>query len=149
MRKNEMKLVRWKMIVKLALMVVLGISSTAYAQSEIKIGVLAKRGAEKAYEQWGPTAAALSEKLSQRVSIVPLKFVDIEPALAKNRIHFLIANSGFYASMQKSYDLKALATMVNRRQDVALEQFGGVIIVRNDSRISTLKDIRGKRFMCV
>ena len=119
------------------------------AQSEIKIGVLAKRGAEKAYQQWGPTAEVLSKKLSQEVSIVPLKFVEIEPALANDQIHFLIANSGFFASMEKEYDLKVLATMVNRRQSIPLEKFGGVVFVQKNSKIDSLKEIRGKRFMCV
>jgi two-component system sensor histidine kinase TtrS len=121
----------------------------APAQSEIKIGVLAKRGTEKAFEQWGPTAAVISDKLSEKVVIKPLKFNEIEPALANNQIHFLIANSGFFASMEEKYDLKALATMVNRRQNVPLEQFGGVIFVRKNRKINRLKDIRGKRFMCV
>ena len=124
-------------------------STAVQAQSEIKIGVLAKRGAEKAYEQWRPTAKAISDKLSQPVTIVPLKFVEIEPALENQQIHFLIANSGFYASMKEKYNLKALTTMVNRRQNVAVEKFGGVIFVRKDSKINNLKDIRGKRFMCV
>jgi phosphate/phosphite/phosphonate ABC transporter binding protein len=124
-------------------------SAAVQAQSEIRIGVLAKRGAQKAYEQWGPTAKAISEKLSRPATIVPLKFVEIEPALANRKIHFLIANSGFYASMQENYNLKAIATMVNRRQHVALEKFGGVIFVRKDSKIKQLKDIRGKQFMCV
>lgn len=144
-----MKPISCKMVCILAVVAMLCVSGKVYAQSEIKIGVLAKRGAEKAYQQWGPTATALSKKLGEPATIIPLKFVDIEPALANHRIHFLIANSGFYASMQEKYDLKALATMVNRRQDVALEQFGGVIFVRKDSRINTLNDIRGKRFMCV
>lgn len=124
-------------------------STIVQAQTEIKIGVLAKRGADKAVEQWEPTAKAISERLSRPVTIVPLKFVEIEPALANQEIHFLIANSGFYASMQEKYNLQALTTMVNRRQDVALEKFGGVIFVRNDSKINDLKDVRGKRFMCV
>jgi phosphate/phosphite/phosphonate ABC transporter binding protein len=124
-------------------------ATAVHAQTEVKIGVLAKRGAEKAYEQWGPTAEAISDKLSQPVTIVPLKFVDIEPALANRKIHFLIANSGLYASMKEKYNLKALTTMVNSRQSVALETFGGVIFTRQDSKINSLKDIRGKRFMCV
>ncbi|MGA6925882.1 MAG: PhnD/SsuA/transferrin family substrate-binding protein, partial [Desulfosarcina sp.] len=65
------------------------------------------------------------------------------------QIHFLVANSGFFASMQEKYSLKALATMVNRRQDTAVEQFGGVLFVRQNSPINTLDDIRGKRLMCV
>lgn len=135
----------------LVLSLVVGIlaATVMQAQAEIKIGVLAKRGAEKAHQQWGPTAAVLSEKLAEPVVIVPLKFVEIEPALANQRIHFLIANSGFYASMKQKYNLKALATMVNRRQDVALEEFGGVIFTRKESKIKRLRDIKGKRFMCV
>jgi two-component system sensor histidine kinase TtrS len=144
-----MRTAHLKLIVVLILVATLFGLSDVMAQPEIKIGVLAKRGAEKAYQQWGPTAEILSEKLSQPVTIVPLKFVDIEPALAKNQIHFLIANSGFFASMEKEYNLKVLATMVNRRQDIPLEQFGGVIFVRHDSKINSLDDIRGKRFMCV
>jgi ABC-type phosphate/phosphonate transport system substrate-binding protein len=144
-----MKIVYGKLIVMLAIMIGFCGPTMTYAGSEIKIGVLAHRGIEKTYEQWGPTAAVLSEKLSGNFVIVPLKFVDIEPALKNNKIHFLIANSGFFASMNDKYDLKALTTMVNRRQDVALPEFGGVVFVRQDSPINTLKDIRGKRFMCV
>jgi phosphate/phosphite/phosphonate ABC transporter binding protein len=143
-----MKMGHWTLIAVLTLSIGILGSTMAYAQ-EIKIGVLAKRGTEKAYQQWNPTAAILSEKLSQPFVIVPLKFVDIEPALKNNQIHFLIANSGFFSSMAEKYHLKALTTMVNRRQDVALQEFGGVIIVPRDSRIRKINDIRGKRFMCV
>ena len=144
-----MKAFVWKLIVVAVGIVGFFGSGIVQAQSEIKIGVLAKRGTEKAYEQWGPTADALSEKLSENFTIVPLKFVEIEPALKNNNIHFLIANSGFFAAMEEKYNLKALSTMVNRRQNVALEKFGGVIFVRKDSPVNTLNDIRGKRFMCV
>lgn len=144
-----MRKMKWKLVVALALMISFLGTITAEAQSEIKIGVLAKRGTEKAYDQWEPTAKVLSEKMSQKVIIVPLKFVEIEPALKNNRIHFLIANSGFYASMKEKYNLKALTTMVNRRQDVALEKFGGVIFTQKDSKIKSLQDVKGKRFMCV
>lgn len=144
-----MKTASLKPIVVLAVIVGIFGIIPARAQSEIKIGVLAKRGTEKAFEQWGPTATVISEKLSEKVTIVPLKFVEIEPALANNQIHFLIANSGFFASMEEKYDLKVLATMVNRRQNVPLEKFSGVIFVRKNSKVNRLKDIRGKRFMCV
>jgi phosphate/phosphite/phosphonate ABC transporter binding protein len=143
-----MKIVHWKLIVVLSMMIGF-CGSTMVSAQEIKIGVLAKRGTAKAYQQWNPTAAILSEKLHEKFVIVPLKFVDIEPALKNNQIHFLIANSGFFSSMEGKYNLKALTTMVNRRQDVALQEFGGVIIVPRDSRIRNINDIRGKRFMCV
>jgi phosphate/phosphite/phosphonate ABC transporter binding protein len=144
-----MKTRLFNLLVILSLVGVFFGTTAVQAQPEIKIGVLAKRGAEKALEQWGPTAKAISEKISRPVTITPLKFIEIEPALANQQIHFLIANSGFYASMEKEYHLKALNTMVNRRQNVALEKFGGVIFTRQDRKINQLKDIRGKSFMCV
>jgi phosphate/phosphite/phosphonate ABC transporter binding protein len=121
----------------------------AVAAPPVKIGVLAKRGAQKAMQQWQATGDYLSKRLSREVRIVPLKFIEIEPALKNKTIDFLLANSAFYARFQEKYNLKAISTMVNKKGIFALDKFGGVIFVRKDSRIHDLQDIRGKRFMCV
>jgi ABC-type phosphate/phosphonate transport system substrate-binding protein len=121
----------------------------AIAEPAVKIGVLAKRGAEKAMQQWGATGEYLSKRLHRQVEIVPLKFVEIEPALKHKTINFLLANSAFYARFQEEYQLKAICTMVNKKGIFALDKFGGVVFVRKNSRINDLQDIRGKRFMCV
>lgn len=119
------------------------------AQASIKIGVLAKRGAPKAMKKWGATGAYLSKKLGQKVTILPLKFVAIEPAVKNGMIDFLLANSAFYVVMQKKYGIKAVATLINSRQGKALKVFGGVIFTRTDSPIKTIADLKGKKFMCV
>ena len=122
----------------------------AAAQSPaVHIGVLAKRGADKAIEQWGPTAEYLSSRLKQEFKIVPLKFTEIEPALKNRRIDFLLANSAFYARFEEKYGLNAILTMSNRKSIVALDKFGGLIFTRKNSKVNDLKDIKGKRFMCV
>ena len=123
--------------------------TSAYAQQNIRIGVLAKRGVAKAQAQWGPTADYLSKRLSTQCVLVPLAFVEIEPALKNREIDFLLANSAFYARFQERYNLKAVSTMINRKKGIALKEFGGVIFVRKDSPIRKIKDIRSKRFMCV
>jgi two-component system sensor histidine kinase TtrS len=123
--------------------------TSLYAQQEIKFGVLAKRGVPKAFEQWGPTADYLSTKLSTNCVLVPLKFAEIEPALKRGEIHFLLANSAFYARYEKQYNLKAICTMINRKKDTALEQFGGVLFTRSNSSIRNIQDIKGKKMMCV
>jgi two-component system sensor histidine kinase TtrS len=123
--------------------------TSLYAQQEIKFGVLAKRGVPKAFEQWGPTADYLSTKLSTNCVLVPLKFAEIEPALKRGEIHFLLANSAFYARYEKQYNLKAICTMINRKKDTALEQFGGVLFTRSKSSIRNIQDIKGKKMMCV
>jgi two-component system sensor histidine kinase TtrS len=120
-----------------------------HAEQEIRFGVLAKRGVPKAFEQWGPTADYLSKKLSVNCVLVPLKFVEIEPALKNGEIHFLLANSAFYARFEKQYNLKAICTMINRKKETALEEFGGVLFARRDSSIKSIQDIKGKKLMCV
>lgn len=140
---------------KKALTVVLSLTllmcwaNCAFAEPTVKIGILAKRGGQKALQQWQATGDYLSKRLHRDVRIVPLKFVEIEPALKSKTIDFLLANSAFYARFQEEYNLKAIVTMVNKKGIFALDKFGGVIFVRKDSRIHDLQDIRGKRFMCV
>lgn len=122
---------------------------TGVAQAEIKIGVLAKRGASKAMAKWKATGDYLSTKLGEPVVIIPLKFIAIEPMVKGNKIDFLLANSAFYVEMEKKYGVKAVATLINSRDGKALKTFGGVILVKADSPIKSLADIKGKKFMAV
>ncbi len=119
------------------------------AQAEIKIGVLAKRGAIKAMTKWQATGDYLADKLGEPVVVIPLNFSAIEPKVKSGEIDFLLANSAFFVEMEKKYGTKAVATLINSRDGKALKEFGGVILVRADSPIRTLADIRGKKFMCV
>jgi len=137
------------LIIVLSLTLFVCWANCAIAEPAVKIGVLAKRGASKAMQQWQATGDYLSKRLRRQVEIVPLKFVEIEPALESRTINFLLANSAFYARFQEKYQLKAICTMVNKKGIFALDKFGGVIFVRKDSRIHDLQDVRGKRFMCV
>jgi ABC-type phosphate/phosphonate transport system substrate-binding protein len=127
----------------------IGLIQISFAESTVYIGVLAKRGAGKAFQQWGPTAEYLSKRLKRDIKILPLKFTEIEPALKSNKIDFMLANSAFYARLENKYGLKAILTMSNRRGIVALDEFGGVIFARKNRNIRELKDIKGKKFMCV
>lgn len=135
----------WSVLVVFAMI----ISVATFAQAEIKIGVLAKRGAPHAMKQWGPTGAYLSDKIGEKVTIVPLKFVAIEPMVKDGKIDFMLANSAFYVEMEKKYEVRAVSTLINSRGGKALEKFGGVVLVKKDSPIQTLADIKGKKFMCV
>lgn len=117
--------------------------------AEIKIGVLAKRGPEKAMQEWGPTAEYLTGKVGDKVIIIPLKFEAIEPAVKEGRIDFMIANSAFFVEMEKKYQTRPVTTMINSLDGKPMDRFGGVIFVKKESPIQTLEDIRGKKFMVV
>lgn len=125
------------------------LSFSTYSKADFKIGVLAKRGAPKCMKKWGATGAYLSGKLGTKCTIIPLKFVAIEPAVKDGKIDFMLANSSFFVQMEKKYHVHAIATLINSRKGKALKEFGGVILVRNDSPIQTLAQIKGKKFMCV
>ena len=122
---------------------------TGVAQAEIKIGVLAKRGASKAMMKWKATGEFLTTQLGEPVVIIPLKFTAIEPMVKSKKIDFLLANSAFYVEMEKKHGVKAVATLINSRDGKALKTFGGVVLVKADSPIQTLADIKGTKFMCV
>ncbi|MGV1099828.1 phosphate/phosphite/phosphonate ABC transporter substrate-binding protein [Thiovibrio sp. JS02] len=119
------------------------------AQAEIKIGVLAKRGAPQAMTDWGPTGEYLTGKLGDKVTIVPLKFEAIDPAVKGGQVDFVLANSAFFVNLEDRYKARAVATMINSREGKALDKFGGVIFAKAGSPINTLADIKGKKFMIV
>ncbi len=119
------------------------------AAKELRIGVLAKRGASQAIEQWGPTAEYLSGKLQQSVVIIPIEFSKIDFMVRNARIEFLLANSSFYVKMEKKYHAKAIATLINSAGGKPVSKFGCVLFARKTSAINELKDVIGKKLMCV
>ena len=139
---------RMVLLAALALVTV-GLCLPVQAQADVTIGVLAKRGAPKCMQKWGATGEYLTQKLGTPVKIVPLKFEAVEPAVASGRVDFVLANSAFYVELQKKYGVEAVATLVNSNKGHALSEFGGTIIVKADSPIQTVEDLKGKRFMAV
>lgn len=124
-------------------------SSVRYSSAEIKIGVLAKRGASRAMAQWAQTGNHLTDIVGEQVVIIPIKFTLIESMVKTGRIDFLFANSAFFVEMENKYQARAIATVINSLDNKPLDKFGGVIFTRKGSGIRKLEDIRGKRFMTV
>ena len=119
------------------------------AMAEVKVGILAKRGAPKCMQKWGALGQYLSEQVGDKVRIVPLKFTAVEPAVAGGKVDFVLANSAFFVELEKKHNVRAVSTLVNSRKGNALSEFGGVLLVKADSPIQTLEDIRGKKLMVV
>ena len=138
-----------KLVVLLTLVALVAMIIPQAVQADVKIGVLAKRGAPKCMQKWGATAAYLTEQIGTPVKIVPLKFEAIEPAVASGNVDYVLANSAFYVELEKKFGVTAVATLINSRKGNALSEFGGVVLVKADSPIQTLQDIKGKKFMVV
>lgn len=127
-----------------------GIAGYGYAADALKLGVLAKRGAEQAKAQWQPLTEYLSKTTGLTVELLPLSFDAIEPAISGKKIDYLIANSGYFSEMQPKYNISALASMMNMAPGgKSLNSFGGVILTKADSPINSVADMKGKKFMCV
>ena len=121
-----------KMMILVALVIFVAVNLPMGAMAGVKVGILAKRGAPKCMQKWGPLGVYLTEQIGQEVSIVPLKFKAIETAVAGGKVDFILANSAFYVELEKKMGVKAVATLVNSRKGNALSSFGGVILVKQD-----------------
>ncbi len=117
----------------------------------LKIGVLAKRGTEKALNQWGALAEYLSANIpGYEFQIVPLNFEEMYQSVENNSIDFFLANPGMYVDFEADYGANRIATLKNLRLGNPYTIFGGVILTNaNRQDIETLKDLKGKTFMAV
>lgn len=138
------------LVLVFALLAALVAPATAQDQ-DVRIGVLAKRGAEQTLAQWQDTGTYLSEKIDgYRFVVVPLDFAEIGPAVKDGRIDFMLANSAIYVEFEMRYGVSRIATMRNSGGIDGHTQFGGVVFTRSDrGDIQTLDDVSGRRFAAV
>lgn len=118
---------------------------------EITIGVLAHRGADKAYEMWQPTADYLTQSLAgEQFSISPLTIDTLSEAIKNRKVDFVLANPALYAELEVRHGVSRIATLRNRRPGGIYTVFGALIFTRSDrTDINTISDLRGKSFMAV
>lgn len=117
----------------------------------VKIGVLAKRGAENTHKQWDSLAKYLNEEIdTYNFSIVPLDFEELERAVENNSVDFVITNTMYYVILESRYGISRIATLVNSDGSHISKEFGGVIFSRsNNKNINNFKDLEGNTFAAV
>lgn len=126
--------------------------SLTHASTEVRIGLLAKRGSAIDVELWTATADYLSANLpGYRFRIVPLDFTEIYDAVREAKIDFVLANSAFYVELEKLYGVSRIVTLINRNlPEQQTTTFGGVIFCRADRQdLLQTHDLRNRRFMAV
>lgn len=119
---------------------------------EVRIGVLALRGPERAVAMWSPTADYLARHLpDRRFRVVPLEFDDIQLAVRQRRVDFVLANPSFYVELEAQYGVSPVVTMRNRHDGgMGYSEFGGVLFTRADRRdLRAVRDLKGKTFAAV
>ncbi|MCK5005279.1 MAG: PhnD/SsuA/transferrin family substrate-binding protein, partial [Candidatus Aminicenantes bacterium] len=125
---------------------------SVYSQGkEVKIGVLALRGAEESMGRWTPTAEYLSKQIPEYTFvIVPLDFEQIFEAVKNGEVDFVLENPSIYVELEFHYGIDRIATLNVLSQGKGTNQFGGIIFThKNRNDINSPEDLRNKSFMAV
>lgn len=124
---------------------------SANTKEHIDIGVLAHKNYESTHSMWDATAQYLNERIPEyEFHIIPLRFNEFPLYLQEKKINFIITNSAYYVDLEFHFGISRIATLKNSDlKGEGLTEFGGVIFARQSSGISTLNQIRHKRFAAV
>lgn len=121
------------------------------AKEPVRIGVLANLGKETAVRMWTPTADYLTASLpAHSFTIVPLSFDEINQAVERKEVDFVLTNPGIYVELEYTYGVTRIATLDTLWKGKEYNSFGGVIFTRADrGDINELRDLKSKAFAAV
>ena len=116
-----------------------------------KIGVLSLTTKEKTIKKWEATANYLSTNIKNSTfSIIPMTYDEINLAMKKTEIDFLLTNPAHYITHEKELSLFRLATVIYSKKDYDISSFGGVIVaLKENNKINTILDIVNKKIAAV
>ena len=120
--------------------------TTADTAATLRVGILTFDSAVSIHQRYSPLIAYLSETTGYAIALIALTQESQFAAVASGNLDFILTNPLASVQLQRLYDIKFIATQV--RVNTA-DRFGGLIIVRQDSPIQTLEDLRGRRVACV
>jgi ABC-type phosphate/phosphonate transport system substrate-binding protein len=108
--------------------------------------VLLDDSAISVHERYRPLLDYLERRTSRRFKLITLSQASQFEAVQQQQLDFVTNNPLAAVQLRRLYDIQFLVT--TRRPDVGT-QLGGLIIVRADSGIETIEDLRGKQAACV
>ncbi len=147
----HMNVIKFIITVTVLLTALVPCADAQEAVQSVRIGVLAKRGAERCLEKWNPTAEYLSHQIPDYdFKIVHLGYGEIYPAIERREVDFILANSSYYVGMEMQHGASRIATLKNVVGGEVNTFFGGVIFCRTGrGDIANIKDFKNKTFMTV
>lgn len=118
---------------------------------EVRIGVLAYQGSERAATDFEPTVAHLARTLPQhRFVLAPLDLSGIAAAVAAKTIDFVVTNPGDYVDLEARFGVTRLATLESRERQPPTDTVGSVVIAPNrPDHPQRLADLAGRRLAIV
>ena len=127
-------------------LIALSLLVTDAVADEARIGVLSFRSLEQTRAQWQPTAAYLNSHIpGTRFSIVPLYYQQLDLAIDRREVDFVLTNPEHYVTIRAERGISVLATMNPTIAGYPVEAFGGVIFTLANRRdINILADVKDK-----
>jgi two-component system, LuxR family, sensor histidine kinase TtrS len=116
------------------------------SEDAIRVGVLAIRSAVAVNAQYGGIISYLEEELGQPFTLIPLTQEDQFRLVETGELEFTLNNPLAGVQIQRLYDTEFLATLSRRNTGPF---FSGLIIVRTDSGIEAVADLKDVKGTCV
>jgi ABC-type phosphate/phosphonate transport system substrate-binding protein len=134
-----------KLLLAGSLVTTLMTAAMPMAHAATSIGVIAPRGELKAMKRWAEFSKYLSAQIGDRVQIKPYAPRNLMKAAQAGEVEFMISNPTQAVILQEVHGANPLATVEKKTGS----QFGGVIVAKKGSGITTAEDTKGKRGMAL
>jgi len=109
-----------------------------------RVGYMICNAPEETRARFAPLTEYLARETGASFVPVYLDTMDVEEAFEKGEIDFVHSNSLLYAILAKRHGAKLVAA---ERRGAFGAMSAGAVVVRADSPVKTLADLRGKRIM--
>ncbi len=114
------------------------------AAPELRLGVFPRRNADVTQAMFKPFAEALSRALNRKVVVeTTYDFASFWDNIANNSYDLVHYNQYHYLKSHHEYGYRVIA----RNVEFGHEKIAGSILVRKDSNIKTLQDLKGKKII--
>ncbi|HMK61049.1 MAG TPA: phosphate/phosphite/phosphonate ABC transporter substrate-binding protein [Dissulfurispiraceae bacterium] len=123
-----------------------------YGPRTVRFAVLPLYPATTIYRRYEPLMRYLSDKTGYEFKLlIPRDFEEFTQVIKSGTVDFSYQNPYVYAQIDREYHIAALVSSIGRSDEESGgdESFRGVIIARNDSRVKSVDDLKGKRVMIV
>jgi phosphonate transport system substrate-binding protein len=117
----------------------------AVGSAEIRFGTVPRLSTPELQAMYSPLAEYLSKEIGEKVSIVvPKDFQAFKDAAVAGQMDIAFANPLLYVQIKDKANIEPLALSSEVKSGTRLR---GIIIVRKDSGIEKIQDLKGKKFV--